>query len=107
NGVVAPSMLARHSGTVLTPLAREIGPHVNIPGFFLIILLLGLAFIRQSTVLFNLAGERIPARVRSTVVLPRRRASLLFTKRGVRSNGPRLGLSYLGLSEGQPLFCLD
>jgi hypothetical protein len=107
NGVLAPSLLTGQTGTVLTPLAREIGPHVNIPGFFLVILLLGLAFIRQSTVLFNLARERIPVAVRSTVVLPRRRASLLLTKRVTPSNGPRLGLSYLGMSEGQPLFRLD
>src|SRR5206468_1288245 len=60
----------------------------------------GLAFIRQSTVLFNLARELIPTHLQSTVVLPRRRASLLFEKRWTRSNGPSLGLTYLGLSEG-------
>jgi len=107
NGAVAPSMLAGQSGTVLTPLARQIGPHVNIPGFSLVILLLGLAFIRQSTVLFNLVRERIPTRLGSIVVLPRRRASLLLRKRGAPSNGPWLGLTYLGLSEGQPQFRLD
>src|SRR5262245_26145553 len=106
NGAVPPLGLAGEAGTVLTPLTREIGPHVNIPGFFLVILLLGLAFIRQSTVLFNLARECIPVRVRSTVVLPRRRASLLFTKNGTSSARPRLSFSYLGLSEGQPLFRL-
>jgi hypothetical protein len=106
NGALAPSLLAGQSGTVLPPLARQIGSHLNFPGFLLIILLLGLAFIRQSTVLFNLARELIPTHLQSTVVLPRRRASLLFEKRWTRSNGPSLGLTYLGLSEGQPYFRL-
>ena len=107
NGALAPSLLAGQSGTVLAPLANQIGSHLNISGFLLVILLLGLAFIRQSTVLFNLARELIPARPQATVVLPRRRASLLFVKRGRSSEGPSLGLTYLGLSEGQPLFRLD
>jgi hypothetical protein len=106
NGVVAPSVLAGQSGTALTPLARQIGSHLNVAGFLLVILLLGLSFIRQSTVLFNLARELIPTHLQSTVVLPRRRASLLFEKRWTRSNGPSLGLTYLGLSEGQPYFRL-
>jgi hypothetical protein len=106
NGALAPSLLAGQSGTVLVPLARQIGFYLNFPGFLLIILLLGLAFIRQSTVLFNLARELIPTSLQSTVVLPRRRASLLFEKRWTRSNSPSLGLTYLGLSEGQPYFRL-
>src|SRR5215471_11460047 len=105
NGVVKPLVLAAQTATVLTPLAREIGPQVNIPGFFLVVLLLGLGFIRQSTVLFNLARERIPIRVQSTVVLPRRRASLLLSKNATPC--PKLRLTYLGLSERQPLFRLD
>src|SRR5262250_2105585 len=105
NGAVKPLVLAAQTATVLTPLAREIGPQINIPGFFLVVLLLGLGFIRQSTVLFNLARERIPIRVQSTVVLPRRRASLLLTKNATPC--PKLRLTYLGLSERQPLFRLD
>ena len=107
NGAVSPVALAAETNTVLAPLAREIGPQVNILGFFLIILLLGLGFIRQSTVLFNLARERIPVRVRSTVVLPRRRASLLLSKNATSANGPQFALTYLGISEGQPLFRVD
>jgi hypothetical protein len=107
NGAVRPSVLAAQTGTFLTPLAREIGPQVNIPGFFLVILLLGLGFIRQSTVLFNLARERIPVRVQSTVVLPRRRASLLLSKNGTPDKRPKLRFTYLGLSERQSLFRLD
>ena len=107
NGTVAPSMLSGQSGTALTPLTRQIGPPIKILGFLLAILLLGLAFIRQSTVLFNLVHERLPTRLRSIVVLPRRRASLLLGKRGTPNNGPRLGLTYLGLSTGLPQFGLD
>ena len=89
NGVVAPSVLAGQSGTVLTPLARQIGPHLSMPGFLLVILLLGLGFIRQSTVLFNLVRERIPTQLQSMVVLPRRRASLLFEKRRAQPTARR------------------
>lgn len=107
NGVVAPSVLSHQSGTVLMPLSRQIGSYLNIPGFLLAILLLGLGFVRQSTVLFNLVRELIPTRLPLMVVLPRRRASLLLSKRSTPGNGPRLGLTYLGLSEGQAEFRFD
>ena len=107
NGVVAPSVLSHQSGTVLMSLSRQIGFHLNIPGFLLAILLLGLGFVRQSTVLFNLVRELIPTRLPLMVVLPRRRATLLLGNDGRPGSGPRLGLTYLGLSEGQPEFRLD
>jgi hypothetical protein len=107
NGVVAPSMLSGQSGTALPLLTRQIGPFAIILGFLLVLLLLGLGFIRQSTVLFNLVSERIPTRLGWIVVLPRRRASLLFEKRGTQRDGPRLALTYLGLSSGQAQFRLD
>ena len=107
NGVLVPSVLSYQSGTVLTPLTRQIGSHLNIPGFLLAILLLGLGFVRQSTVLFNLVRELMPTRLPLMVVLPRRRGSLLLGKGATPSNGPRLGLTYLGLSEGQPQFRFD
>jgi hypothetical protein len=107
NGAVMPSVLSRQSGTVLMSLTKQIGSHLNILGFLLAILLLGLGFVRQSTVLFNLVRELMPTRLPLMVVLPRRRASLLLGKRDKPGNGPRLGLTYLGLSEGQPQFRLD
>ena len=107
NGAVAPSVLSHQSGTVLMSLNKELGSHLNILGFLLAILLLGLGFVRQSTVLFNLVRELMPTRLPLMVVLPRRRASLLLRKRGASGNGPLLGLTYLGLSEGQPQFRLD
>ncbi|HKA21901.1 MAG TPA: hypothetical protein VKN18_26730 [Blastocatellia bacterium] len=106
NGAVAPSVLSHQSGTVLMSLTKELGSHLNILGFLLAILLLGLGFVRQSTVLFNLVRELIPTRLPLMVVLPRRRASLLLGK-PTPGNGPRLGLTYLGLSEGQPRVRLD
>ncbi|MGH7797221.1 MAG: hypothetical protein ACREQ2_20375 [Candidatus Binatia bacterium] len=105
NGALAPSLLAGHAGTVLTPLSRQIGAHVNILGFLLVTLLLGLGFIRQSTILFNLARERVPSRIPVTVVMPRRRASLLL--RGRAADSPYLSLTYLGLSGALPQFRFD
>jgi hypothetical protein len=107
NGAVVPSVLSHQSGTVLMSLSKQIGSHLNILGFLLAILLLGLGFVRQSTVLFNLVRELMPKRLPLMVVLPRRRGSLLLGKRGTREDGPRLGLTYLGLSEGLPQFRFD
>lgn len=106
-GAVAPAMLASEASTALAPLAQRVGPSINVLGTFLVVLLLGMSCLRTSTVLFNMAREYIPTRLRSIVTLPRQRGSLLLRKRGVASNGPYFGLTYLGLSDGQPRFRLD
>lgn len=106
-GALTPEELAGQAGTALTPLAERIGPSINVLGSLLVVLLLGMSCLRTSTVLFNLTQELIPTRWRSTVALPRRKGSLFLSKRGKLSGGPRLGLTYLGLSESQPQFRID
>jgi len=107
SGAVTPGKLASEAGTALAPLAERVGPNIHMLGSLLVILLLGMSCLRTSTVLFNLVQERIPTRLRSIIMLPRRRASFLIGKRGTPGNSPRLGLTYLGLSEGQPQFRFD
>jgi hypothetical protein len=107
NGAVEPGKLASEAGTALVPLAKRVRPGIHVLGFLLVTLLLGMSCLRSSTVLFNLVQERIPTRMRSMVTLPRRRASLLLRKRGSVIGSPRLGLTYLGLTDGQPHFRLD
>jgi hypothetical protein len=106
-GALTPEELAGQAGTALTPLAERIGPSVSLLGSPLVVLLLGMSCLRTSTVLFNLTQELIPTRWRSTVVLPRRKGSLYLYKRGALSGGPRLGVTYLGLTQGRPQFRLD
>lgn len=106
-GAVPPQALAGQAGTALTPLAEKIGPSVEVLGSALIIFFLGLSCIRTANVLFNLVHERLPTRPRSIVMLVRRRGNLVFQQRRTPHSGPRLGLTYLGLAEGQPHFRLD
>jgi hypothetical protein len=101
NGAVDPGQLAGEAGTALAPLAARIGPAIHVLGSVLVVLLLGMSCLRTSTVLFNLVQERLPTGLRSVVTLPRRRGSLLFQPRGAGRAGPHLGVSYLGLADGQ------
>lgn len=107
NGAVAPGKLAGAAGTALTPLAERLGPSIHVLGSLLVIILLGMSCLRTSTVLFNLVQERIPIRLRSIVTLPRRKGSLLLRRRGIPLDSPHLGLTYLGLTDGEPQFRLD
>ena len=107
NGAVDAGALAREAGTALAPLAERIGRAVHPLGSLLVVLLLGMSCLRTSTVLFNLTQEWVPARLRSIVTLPRRRASLFFEPRGTARRGPQLGVTYLGLSGGRARLRID
>jgi hypothetical protein len=106
-GAISPQALARQAGTALTPLAEQAGTTIEVLGSTLIIFFLGMSVIRSCDVLFHLVQERLPTRLRSIVMLPRRRGILLLQQRGSPSGSPRLGLTYLGLAGGQPHFRLD
>ena len=104
NGAIAPSLLAIQTGTVLEPLAQQIGSVVTVLGSILVIFLLGMAWIRSSSLLFNITQEWIPHRRQPTLVLPCRRGRLiLHSRRGLT----RLGITYLGLDKNIPQFRLD
>ncbi len=106
-GAIAPQVLARQAGTALTPLAEQAGTSIELLGSALIIFFLGMSCIRSSDVLFNLVQERLPTRLQSVVMLPRRRGTLLLQQRGAASGSARLGVTYLGLANRQPHFRLD
>jgi hypothetical protein len=74
--VVAPDVLARTSGTVLVPLAAELGVAAQVLGAPIAICLLGLSSIRTADVLFNLARERLPAQTSGTRLGPRGRLAM-------------------------------
>jgi hypothetical protein len=52
NGAIAPQTLVGFSGPALTPLARQVGPTVNVLGTILVILAMGMASIHFSLALF-------------------------------------------------------
>jgi hypothetical protein len=106
NGVVSADRLAREAGTALPSLAERIGPAVSVLGSFLVVVLLGMSCLRTTTVLFNLVQERLPSRLRVVLTLPRRRGDLLFEPRRAQG-GVRIGVRYLGLSEGHARLRVD
>jgi hypothetical protein len=97
NGAIAPSLLAIQSGTVLEPLAQQIGSVVTVAGSVLVIFLLGMAWIRSSSLLFNITQEWIPNRHQPTLMLSAQRGRLILQPRF--SSYPRLGITYLGLDQ--------
>ena len=112
NGAVAPDVLISQSGTALAALAAQVGPSVHFLGSIYVVLGVAMASIHFSLALFNVVRERLPRRHRPMVMLPRRRARLVFRPRGKPSGSPRVGLTYLGLADShgrahQPQFQLD
>jgi amino acid permease len=109
NGAVAPEALANEAGTALSPLARQVGPVVLVLGSAFVVLGLGMSSITFALALFSVVRERLPSARPVVIILPRRRARLLFERRG-RSHargGLRVALVYLGLDRGAPRFRVD
>lgn len=103
NGAVGADGLAGATGTALAPLRDVAGWWVDILGSAFVIVGLGMASIIEAVSLFGLAQERIPSLAPRVVVLPRRRAHLVF-----RAPRNRLaGLTYLGPAPGGARFALD
>jgi len=107
SGTIAPEVLIRQVGTAMAPLAAQFGPSMHVLGVILVIVLLGMSCLKTSNALYNLVYERLPTRVRSTVIFPRRRGTLLLQRRAASNAGLRLGLTYLGFTDGQPQLRLD
>jgi amino acid permease/predicted transcriptional regulator len=109
NGTVAPRILAADRGTALAPITAEVGPIAAVLGSLFVVLGMGMATIHFSLALSNLTREWLPAGAAPIVVLPRRGARLLFEerKRQRSRDGLKLGVTYLGLRGGDPMFRLD
>lgn len=107
NGAISPQLLAGQSGTVLEPLALQVGPIVTVLGAVLVTLLLGMAWLRSSSLLLNLAREWLPAQPRPVLMLPRQQGTLILHPRGNSSCVPHIGITYLGLEGTKARFRLD
>jgi amino acid permease/predicted transcriptional regulator len=109
NGAIAPRILAGESGTALAPLTTELGPLATVLGSLFVILGMGMATIHFSLALVSLTREWLPSQATPVVVLPRQRVRLLFEerRRWRRKNGLKIGVTYLGLRDGDPAFRLE
>jgi len=107
NGAVSPELLSGQSGTALEPLALEVGAVVTVLGAVLVTLLLGMAWLRSSSLLVNLAREWLPARPQPILRLPRQQGILILHPRGDPNRVPYIGVTYLGLEEDKSKFRLD
>ena len=107
NGAISPQLLAGQSGTVLEPLALQVGPIVTVLGAVLVTLLLGMAWLRSSSLLLNLAREWLPAQPRPVLMLPRQQGTLILHPRDNSSCVPHIGITYLGLEGTKARFRLD
>jgi amino acid permease len=109
NGAIAPGILAAESGTAMAPLAAELGPLATVLGSLFVILGMGMGTVHFSLALSSLTREWLPSQATPVVVLPRQRARLLFEqrRRWRRRDGLKIGVTYLGLRNGDPAFRLE
>jgi amino acid permease/predicted transcriptional regulator len=109
NGAIAPRILAGESGTALAPLTTELGPLATVLGSLFVVLGMGMATIHFSLALASLTREWLPSQATPVVVLPRQRARLLFEerRRWRPKDGLKIGVTYLGLRDGEPTFRLE
>ncbi|UKO96714.1 hypothetical protein [Nostoc sp. UHCC 0870] len=107
NGAISPQLLSGQSGTALDPLAVQIGPIVKVLGAILVTLLLGMAWLRSSSLLLNLAREWFPVPPQPLLMLPRQQGTVILHPRSNSNDVPYIGLTYLGMEVDQPKFRLD
>lgn len=107
NGAISPQLLIGQSGTALEPLALEVGSIVTVLGAVLVTLLLGMAWLRSSSLLVNLVREWFPTRPRPILKLPRQQGMLILHPYGDLNRVPHIGLTYLGLEDTKAKFHLD
>jgi amino acid permease len=110
NSAVAPEILARQTGTALTPLATVVGPAARILGALYVILGVAMASVHYGLALFNLVRERLPRQSEPVVRLPRRQGRLILRPRTDKAT-TTVSLTYLGLTSDaaapRPRFRLD
>ncbi|MBW4428475.1 MAG: hypothetical protein KME50_29620 [Nostoc desertorum CM1-VF14] len=107
NGATSPQLLVGQSGTALEALALEVGSIVTVLGAVLVTLLLGMAWLRSSSLLVNLVKEWFPARPRPVLKLPRQQGMLILHPYGNLNRVPHIGLTYQGWENTQAKFHLD
>jgi hypothetical protein len=107
NGAISPQLLSFQSGTALEPLAVQVGPVVTVLGAVLVTLLLGMAWLRSSSLLVNLAKEWLPVQPQPLLIVPRQQGRLILHPHSHATDVPYFGITYLGLEGTEAKFLLD
>lgn len=107
SGVISATELTNQTGTVLVPLAAELGPVVRLLGLLFAVLALGMASIHFTIAASKMVVERLPSRRRPVLLLPRQRGRLVFRLPGQPTAAPLISLVYSGLAGGRPRFILE
>ena len=94
DGTVTPEILAHQTGTILEPLITEIGSIGRILGTALVVMLLGMSWLRSSSSLVNLSKGLIPARKQLSLTLSARQEKLICRTRD-RYDCCSIGITYL------------
>ena len=106
DGTVAPNILVGETGTVLEPLITELGSIGQILGTALVILLLGMSWLRSSSSLFNLSRGLISAQKQSAVTLSSQQEKLICQTRDLY-DCCLVGITYLKFDNNKSTFRLD
>lgn len=103
NGTLGFGSLSGSDGTVVGPLSDVAGPAVAVLGSAFAIISLGIGSMIEGLSLSWLVKERLPSGAR-ILVLPRRRARLVFRSRG---NAVRVAVTYLGTGQEGARFSVE
>ena len=106
NGAIAPEILASQTGTVLEPIIAKIGSSSQVLAAILAISLLGMAWLRSSSLLVNICQEWIRERPASSVTLPRQQGRLILQTRDRYDLG-LIGITYLEFGDDKVTLRLD
>ncbi len=106
NGAIAPEVLASQTGTVIEPLVNTIGATSSLLGIMLAISLLGMAWIRSTSLLVNLAREWTSTKDVPVYTLFREQGKLVFQTRD-RYDNFSLGISYLAYKPKTVILALN
>jgi len=104
NGTISPGVLARTSGTALSPLAAQVGPIVYAFGLIYVILGMGMGSIHFSLGLYNQVREWLPARPAGEAV--RSPSSIGEPRRTQGFSSGRRGRSLLAMIPSALIFIL-
>ena len=106
DGTITPDILARETGTVLEPLITEIGSIGRILGTILVILLLGMSWLRSSGSLVNLSKRLIPAQKQFRLTLSSQQEKLIYQTRD-RYDCCLIDITYLKYDGNKSVFDLN
>ncbi|MEM7594388.1 MAG: hypothetical protein AAF383_23245, partial [Cyanobacteria bacterium P01_A01_bin.83] len=107
NGAIAPKILASQTGTIIEPLVAKLGSSSQVLGAILAISLLGMAWLRSSSLLINLAKEWLPTTKKPVFNLPRQQGSLILCSRERRFDYCSLAITYRGCKGTRVILNLD